>query len=109
MIVHGIADDVGCFVSPAVIDLVQYPEDTPLDRFQAVIHIGDGAIFDDIGGVVQKIAVHHRPEIGVGIGVFADRRLAVGFRSGNLHAGDIPIFRSLIRFVTHTWIPPDWS
>ena len=104
MIVHGVAHDIGRFVGPAVIHLVQHPEDTPLHRFQPVIHIGNGPVFDDISRIIQKIAVHHRPEIGVGISIFADSGFAVGFRFGNHQ-----FIRSFIHFITHIWTPPDLS
>ena len=81
MIVHGVSDDIRRFVSSAVVNFMQYPEDTALNGFQTVIHIGNGTILDDVGGIVQKVTIHHRPEIGVGIAVFADCGFAVGFRS----------------------------
>ena len=106
---HCVTDDIRRLMCPAVIHLVQHPEDTPLNRFESVIHIGNRAVLDDVSGVVQKVTVHHRPEIGIGIGVFTDSSLAVCFRSRNFSGNDFCIFRSLIQFITHIWRPPDLS
>ena len=58
MILHGVADDIGHLDEAAVVLLVQRPENAPLHRFEAVGQIGNGAVADDVGGVVQKAAVH---------------------------------------------------
>ena len=81
MIVHGVTDDIRRLVRSAVIHFVQYPENTSLHRLQSVIHIRNRAVLDDVSGIIQKITVHHRPEIGIGIGIFTDGGLSVCFRS----------------------------
>ena len=101
VIVHHVADDVGRLVGPAVVDLLERPEDAALDRLQAVVHVGDRPVLDDIRGVVQKIPVHHGPQIGV-IAPLIDGFFAfAGFRLGDL--------RVFFGFVTHICSPSDWS
>ena len=117
MIVHGVADDVRRFVGPAVIHLVQDPEDTALYRLQSVIHIRNGTVLDHIGGIIQKIPVHHRTEVGIGIIRAADGGNALIFRFpdfGNrlkhrfLFRNRL-IIQNFILFVTHILKPQDWS
>ena len=57
MVLHRMADDVGHLDEPAVVLLVQGPQDAALDRLQAVRQVGDGAVADDVGGVVEEAAV----------------------------------------------------
>ena len=57
-ILHGVADDVGDLDEAAVVLLVQRPQDAALHRLQAVRQVGDGAVADDVGGVVEEAAVH---------------------------------------------------
>ncbi|MPM79347.1 hypothetical protein SDC9_126380 [bioreactor metagenome] len=105
MVVHGVADHVGGFVGASVVDLVERPEDAPLDRLQAVVHVGNRAVFDHIAGVFEEVPVHHGAEIFVGAAL-ADRRdrrfVRKFFR--------IDRFRLLIfRFFTHTSALPGSS
>ena len=65
VIVHDITDHIGSLVGSAVIDLFQSPEDTALDRFQSVVHIGDGTVFDNVGGIFQEVFIDHSPQIGI--------------------------------------------
>ena len=58
MILHGRADDVGHLDETPVVLLVQRPEDAPLDRLEAVAQIRNGAVANDVGGVIQKTAIH---------------------------------------------------
>ena len=52
------AHHVGHLDEASVVLLVQRPEDAPLHRLEAVGQIGNGAVADDIGGVIEKAAVH---------------------------------------------------
>jgi hypothetical protein len=54
VVFHGVADDVGDLVVAAVLELVHGVEDAALDGLEAVVDVGDGALEDDVGGVVQK-------------------------------------------------------
>ncbi len=58
MELHGVAHDVGDLDEAAVVVLVQRIENAALDGLESVLDLGDGAVADDIGGVLQKIAVH---------------------------------------------------
>ena len=119
VVVHGVADDVGGLVGPAVVDAVEHPEDAALDGFEAVVHVGDGPVLDDVGGVVEEVAVHHGPEIGVAVAAaLADGGLAVALGLGNFRDGGVEdfgrLFSGIVRAgifgdVTHTWRPPGWS
>ena len=75
MILHRMADHVGDLDEPPVVLFVQRPEDAPLHRLQAVGQIGDGAVADDVGGVVEKAAVHAAMQTAAGFpGVKRDVR-----------------------------------
>ena len=56
------ADHVRDLVERAVVHLVERPQDTALDGFQAVVDVRDGAVLDDVGGVLDEVAVHHLPQ-----------------------------------------------
>ena len=43
MEMHGIADDIGYFLRSAVVNPVQRPQNTALNRLESVVHIGNGA------------------------------------------------------------------
>ena len=57
MVLHRMADDIGDLDEAAVILVVQRPEDAALNRLQAVRQVGNGAVADDVGGVVEEAAV----------------------------------------------------
>ena len=70
MVLHRVAYDIGHLDEPSVVLLVKGPKNPALHRFQAVRQIGDRAIADDIGSVIQEAAVHaamerHGPEAKV--------------------------------------------
>ncbi len=67
MILHRVADDVGDLDEPAVVLLVQRPQNAPLHRLQAVREIRNGAVADDVAGVIQKAAVHARVQTDVAV------------------------------------------
>ena len=58
MELHRVADDVGDLDEAPVVVLVQRIQDAALDGLEAVLDLGDGAVADDVGGVLQEIAVH---------------------------------------------------
>ena len=118
MVVHGVADDVGGLVGSAVIDLMQDPEDAALHGFETVVHVGNGAVLDDIGGVIEEVAVHHGAEIGVASAALADGGLSVALGLGDFGRGGVEYLRlsrgrllrgGIFGNVTHTWKPPDSS
>ena len=79
MVLHGVADDVGHLDEPAIVLLVQRPEDAALDRLEAVRQVGDGAVADDVGGVIEEAAVDaavERQSILPGTKGWARRRAA---------------------------------
>ncbi len=55
---HAVADDVGDFDEFAVVVLLQRKQDAPLHGLKPVVEVGDGAVADDVGGILQKILVH---------------------------------------------------
>ena len=59
MVFHGVSDDIGNFMKFSVVHLPERMEYTPLDRFQPVIYMGNGSVFDDIGGVFYEMGRHH--------------------------------------------------
>jgi hypothetical protein len=67
VIFHGVADDVSDFVIATVIEFIHGVEDAPLDGFEAVIDVRDGAFQDNVRGVIHEI-----------VGVHAFHRLAGG-------------------------------
>jgi hypothetical protein len=48
------ADDVGDLVEAAVVHFLQRVEDAALDGLEAVVDVRDGALEDDVAGVVEK-------------------------------------------------------
>ena len=60
MILHGVTDDIGDLDETAIVLLMQRPENAALNRLQAVRQVGDGAIPDDVGGVIEEAAVDAR-------------------------------------------------
>ena len=68
MELHGIADDIGHLRELPVIIFIQGMEDAALDRLEPVVHIRDGAVADDIGGVLEEVVVHEVLERPLGYG-----------------------------------------
>ena len=99
MIVHGIADDIGNFLRSAVVNLIQRPEDAPLNGFQTVINVGNGPRTDHITSIIQKVPVDHLAEIVVRAAFFL------------CDSGGIHFFFDLgsFDFVTHNPRPQDCS
>ena len=102
---HRVAHHVGAFGhEPVVVDLVERPQNAPLDRFQAVVHVRDGPRADDVTGVFEEVPVHHPPEkvvaalplFGQSDGIVLLVRLLRERRGGG-------------QFVTHSRRPPDCS
>ena len=58
MILHRLANDVGDLHEAPVVRLVQRPQNAPLHRLQTVREIRNGAVANDVAGVVKKAAVH---------------------------------------------------
>jgi hypothetical protein len=57
MILHGGAGDIIDFGKTAIVLLVQGPHEAALDGFEAIAQIRNGAIANDVGGVVEEAAV----------------------------------------------------
>lgn len=57
MILHGMADDIGDFDEAAVVLLVQGPKDPALNGFQAVGEVWNGAVTNDVRGIIEKAAI----------------------------------------------------
>ena len=57
VVAHGGADDVGDFVEASVVHFVEGVEDAALDGFEAVVDVGNGAVEDDVAGVVEEPGV----------------------------------------------------
>jgi hypothetical protein len=87
MVLHRVADDIGHLDEPAVVLFMQGPEDAPLHGLQAVGEVRDGAITDDIAGVIEKAAVHARVQAHADF--FRIERLV---RAGFHHLGDDVLF-----------------
>ena len=60
MVLHGMTDNVGHLDEASVITVMQGVQDAALDRLEPVLHMWNGAIADDIGGIGQEIAIHER-------------------------------------------------
>ena len=58
MILRAMAGDGRHLDEASVVLLVQRPQDAPLHRFQAVGEIGNGAVADDVGSVLQEAGIH---------------------------------------------------
>src|ERR1017187_1591857 len=58
MVLHRVADDVGDLDEAAIVLVMQRPEDAALDGLEAVRQVRNGAVADDVGGVVEEAAVH---------------------------------------------------
>jgi hypothetical protein len=58
VILHGRAGGGVDFDEVPGVLLVQSPEDAPLDRFEAVAQVGNGAVADDVRSVLEKVAIH---------------------------------------------------
>ena len=65
VVLHGLPDDVGDFVELAIVHFDEGMEDTALNRFEAVVHMRNGAILDYVGrvfdevGLIETIQVSH--------------------------------------------------
>jgi hypothetical protein len=59
VIFHRLSDDVSDLVEAAVVHALHGVEDAALDGFQAVIQVGDGALEDDVAGVVEEPVTIH--------------------------------------------------
>ena len=60
VVFHRVTHDVGHLVVTPVLQFVHRVENTPLHRLEAVIDIREGAVEDNIGGVVQEPLPVHR-------------------------------------------------
>ena len=54
VVFHRVAHDVRHLVVPAVFELVHAVQDAAVYGLQAVIDVGDGALKDDVAGVIEK-------------------------------------------------------
>ena len=63
---HDFPDHKSRLVGAVVVDLVHRPENAPLHGFESVIDVGNGAILDDVAGVLHEIGIDHPPEVVVG-------------------------------------------
>ena len=59
VVLHGVTHDISHLVEAAVLQLVHRVQDTALHGLEAVIHVRESTVEDDVGGVVQvPFAVH---------------------------------------------------
>jgi len=54
MVAHGGADDVGGLVEAAVVHFPKRVKDAALDGLEAIVDVRDGAVEDDVAGVVEE-------------------------------------------------------
>jgi len=54
VVLHGVPDDVGHLVVPAVIQVLHGVQDAPLHGFQAIVQGGHGTLQDHVAGIVQE-------------------------------------------------------
>ena len=64
MVLHGIPDDVGDFVEPAIIYAFHGMHDPTLNRLQSIGDMRYGPFQDYIGGIIYKIVLIHSCESG---------------------------------------------
>ena len=57
MVLHGVADNIGHLDETAIILLVESPKDAALHRLEAIGQVRDGAVTDDVRGVVEEAAI----------------------------------------------------
>src|SRR5210317_661608 len=57
MQLHGLTDHVGYLLETAVIHIIQRLQNAALDRLQAVTHVRDGTLFNNIGGILHEILI----------------------------------------------------
>ena len=105
VIVHGVAHDIGDLLGASVVDLVERPENTALNRFESVIHIGNGAGTDDVTGIVEEVPVDHLAEVIVGTLLLLGEDGGIVFLIRDLNG----ILNLGIKFVTHNPRPPNCS
>lgn len=54
---HGGAHHVCNLMKPAVVHIEEGLEDAALNRFETVVDIWNGSLFDNVGSVFQEIAI----------------------------------------------------
>ena len=54
---HGLADHVGHLVKTSVVHVVQGLQQAALYGLEAVIHIGNGTLSNDVGGVIEEVGI----------------------------------------------------
>ena len=59
MVEHGGTHDIGHFGETAVIGLFHGVQDATLHRFEAVVDVGNRAVQDNIGGIINPIIAEH--------------------------------------------------
>ena len=81
MILHRVADGVGDLVVAAVFELPHRVENAALDRLEAVVEMGNRAIKNDVGGVVDEPVLEHSVDVLQGGNVaLGERELGFGGR-----------------------------
>jgi pilus assembly protein TadC len=57
MVLHAMSDNVGNLIESAIILFVERMQNTPLDRFQAILQLGDRPVTNDVRSVLDEIFV----------------------------------------------------
>ena len=97
VVVHGVADDAGDAVEPPVVHLAEAVQDAPLDGLEAVVDVGDGAVLDDVGGILEEVVAPLLREL-----VLLGRG---GLLMGGLQAGCLlGVVPVLVVLIAHGWL-----
>ena len=78
MELHGVAHDVGHLIISPVVHALHRVKYTPLDGFQSVFDVGNGALQDDIRSVVEEPVLIHSAQMVNGSGIETVHGLIVG-------------------------------
>ena len=64
VILHGVPNDIGHLVEPAIVHPFHGMQDAPLDRFQSVNNMRHSTFKDHIGGIINEIVLIHPCKAG---------------------------------------------
>ena len=81
---HGLAYDAGHLVVAAVFHALHDMEYASLDRLQSVFDMGNGALQDNVGGIVEKPVLVHAGKLQLDVGF-----VSLGYFVGRVALGRV--------------------